>query len=96
MLQEPVKRQQLERNLDQIYLLILESPAERQESPEILSKDRDSGSNHFRLLVLPRTLVMISTGLPRGYSGKESTCQYRRCRRHRFDPWFGKIPQRRK
>ena len=29
----------------------------------------------------------------RGLSGKESTCQ---CRRHRFDPWVGKIPQRRK
>ena len=27
--------------------------------------------------------------LPRWLSGKESTCQ---CRRHRFDPWVGKIP----
>ena len=26
-------------------------------------------------------------------SGKESTCQ---CRRHRFDPWVGRIPWRRK
>ena len=25
----------------------------------------------------------------RGLSGKESACQ---CRRHRFDPWVGKIP----
>ena len=31
--------------------------------------------------------------LPRWLSGKESTCQ---CRRHRFDPWVGKIPWRRK
>ena len=28
-------------------------------------------------------------GLPRWHSGKESTCQ---CKRHRFDPWIGKIP----
>ena len=31
--------------------------------------------------------------LPRGLSGKESTCQ---CRRHGFDPWVGKILWRRK
>ena len=31
--------------------------------------------------------------LPRRLSGKESTCQ---CRRHRFHPWVGKIPLRRK
>ena len=24
-------------------------------------------------------------------SGKESACQYRRCKRHRFDPWAEKI-----
>ena len=28
--------------------------------------------------------------------GKESACQCRRCRRHRFDPWVGKTPWRRK
>ena len=32
-------------------------------------------------------------GLPRWISGKESTCQFRR---HRFDPWVGKIHWRRK
>ena len=31
--------------------------------------------------------------LPRWLSGRESTCQCRRCR---FDPWVGKIPWRRK
>ena len=31
-------------------------------------------------------------GFPGGLSGKESTCQCRRCRRHGFDPWVGKIP----
>ena len=33
--------------------------------------------------------------LPRWLS-KESPCQCRRCKRHGFDPWVGKIPQRRK
>ena len=36
------------------------------------------------------------SGLLRWLSGKESTCQYRRRRRHGFDPWVGKIPRRRK
>ena len=31
--------------------------------------------------------------LPRWLNGKESSCQ---CRRHRFSPWVGKIPWRRK
>ena len=31
--------------------------------------------------------------LPRWLSGQESTCQ---CRRHRFNPWVGKVPWRRK
>ena len=35
-------------------------------------------------------------GLPGGASGKEPTCQCRRPKRCRFDPWVGKIPWRRK
>jgi len=30
-----------------------------------------------------------------GASGKEPTCQCRRLKRHRFDPWVGKIPWKR-
>ena len=39
-----------------------------------------------------------STGwiIPRWLSGKESVCQYGRCKRCGFDPWFRKIPWRRK
>ena len=33
--------------------------------------------------------------LPRWHCGKESTCQCRRCKRHGFDSWVGKIPWRR-
>ena len=29
-----------------------------------------------------------------GGCGKESTCQYRRCKRCMFDPWVGKVPWR--
>ena len=35
-------------------------------------------------------------GLPRWHSGEESACQCRRCKRHGFNPWVGKIPLRRK
>ena len=35
-------------------------------------------------------------GFSRWYSGKESTHQCRRSKRHGFDPWVGKIPLRRK
>ena len=35
-------------------------------------------------------------GFPGGASGKEPACQCRRRKRHRFNPWVGKIPWRRK
>ena len=35
-------------------------------------------------------------GFPGGSEGKESTCQFRRHKRHRFNPWVRKIPWRRK
>ena len=35
-------------------------------------------------------------GFPGGASGKEPTCQCRRCKRHGFDPWVEKIPWRKK
>ena len=31
-------------------------------------------------------------GFPRWRSGKESTCQCRKHKQYRFDPWVGKIP----
>ena len=41
-----------------------------------------------RFISLPR--------LPTWSNGKESTCQCRKCKRHRFDPFIGKIPWSRK
>ena len=47
------------------------------------------------LLILKavKTFVWVPKGLSWWLSHKESTCQ---CRRHRFDPWVGKIPWRKK
>ena len=42
-----------------------------------------------------RRLKIILTLTAGGAIGKESSCQYRRCKRRWFDPWVGKIPQRR-
>ena len=57
----------------------------------------------FMLLFFPlrpgneqKTITDFLLGLPRWLSSKESTCQWRRCKRHRFDPWVRKIPWRRK
>ena len=41
--------------------------------------------------------LLVAWGFPSGASDKEPACQYRRCKRCRFDPWGGgKIPWRRK
>ena len=40
--------------------------------------------------------IYLLVAFPAGASGKESTCQCRRCKRHEFDPWVRKIPWRRK
>ena len=48
--------------------------------------------SHFRFSLHP----LMNNGLPRWHSSKESTCQRRRCKRHRFDPWVRKIPWSRK
>ena len=39
--------------------------------------------------------TMYTGGFPSGASGKEPACQYRRHKRHGFDPWVMKIPWRR-
>ena len=44
----------------------------------------------LKCIMLPHLHKTTSIfGIPRGLSGKESTCQ---CRKHRFDPWVEKIP----
>ena len=34
-------------------------------------------------------------GFPGGANGKKSTCQCRRLKKHRFNPWVRKVPWRR-
>ena len=50
-------------------------------------------STYALLLTNKELIYESSTRLPWWLSGKESTCQCRRCA---FDPWDGKIPWRRK
>ena len=45
---------------------------------------------------LQNVVTKLIMGFPGGSSGKEPTCQCWRRKRHRFDPWVGKIPCRRK
>ena len=50
-----------------------------------------SGTRLKRLSSSSSHQVTNSLGLPRWLSGKESTCQCRRHKRHGFDPWVSKI-----
>ena len=47
------------------------------------------------LLLFLKSTQMVLEGFPGGSSGKEPTCQCRRCKRCRFNPWVRKIPWRR-
>ena len=40
-------------------------------------------------------IMLINTGFPRGAGDKQLTSQYRRRKRHGFNPWIRKIPWRR-
>jgi len=44
------------------------------------------------LLFLRNKQAVNQTGFPGGASGKELTCQCRRHKRHKFDPWVRRIP----
>ena len=48
-----------------------------------------------KLSILFLIACCFERDFPCGISGKEPTCQCRRLQRHGFDPWVGKIPQRR-
>ena len=50
------------------------------------------GLQHTSLLCSPLSPGVCSNPCA---SGKEPTCQCRRCKRHRFDSWVRKIPRRR-
>ena len=48
------------------------------------------------MLVRGSLILYLRTdlGFPDAASGKEGTCQCRRCKRRGFDPWIRKIPWR--
>ena len=43
----------------------------------------------------PHFVLILYSSFPGGSRGKEPTCQCRRPKRFRFDPWVGKIPWKR-
>ena len=71
----------------------------REGSPQIHSRGKYSlimAFSHYNVKQGARELHHPNKRAPRGHSGKESACQCGRHKRHRFDPWVGKIPWRRK
>ena len=94
--------------MSQFYLLVYQGPAARQDDRAQLQTEvanvvqQESICNtwmlyliHFKTMYFLCLSFFIISGFPDG-SGKESICQCRRLKRHRFDPWVGKIPWRRK
>ena len=57
---------------------------------------RLSWDSFFVFFLLMPSSLFCKDWLPRWYSGKESACQCRRCKRCGFDPWVRKIPWSRK
>ena len=54
------------------------------------------GRDLIRRPEMKSLLYMLVSGLPRWLSGKESSCQCRRHKRHRFDPWVRKLSCKKK
>ena len=46
----------------------------------------------FKVMLENWVRIDLYVGFPGGASGKEPTCQLRRCKRCWFNPWVGKIP----
>ena len=74
------------------------------ENLSVLAQDRHAHTSfHCQPELMEKTSLNMlfassqeSRGFPGGAGCKEPTCQCRRCKRHRFDPWVRKIPWRRK
>ena len=72
---------------DLSFLIMLDVGKLELNKRSIFSKWTGPQNNHPSL---------FKRGLPKCLSGKESTCEYRSCRRRRFDLWVRKIPWRKK
>ena len=67
----------------------------KQPSTTLYSEQGDKDENNQKSRIWPQ-IELRCMGFLSGTSGKEPACQCRRCKRHRFDPWVGKIPYSRK
>ena len=56
------------------------------------SVKRMTAVGHLRLDYRSIYIWLPLSRLPRWHSGKEFFCQYRRCRKHGFNPWVKKMP----
>ena len=77
---------------------LLSWPQSFAESPSWCHTDHSSKECKLAIQAENSTLVLNLPcwGFSGSAGGKESTCQYRRLKRHGFDPWIGKIPWRKK
>ena len=86
-----------------IHLLLLLGSSEIQISfsypsgPQWLSSHIIQGTFYHSLEHSEHvSLSLTPLGCPGGTSGEESAFQFKRCKKHRFNPWVRKIPWRRK
>ena len=71
-------------------------PAIPLQSVSSHTKNLASVNSYLYYFSYCENLSMQIEAFPGGASGKEPTCQCRRHKRFRFDPWIQKIPWRRK
>ena len=66
----------------------------------VIAGSDDGSARHCNFIVVAGCKELkrmcIQKHFPGGTSGKEPTCQCRRCKRPGFNPWVGKIPWKRK
>ena len=58
--------------------------------------NREKGFKLWPRFQLLEFILSWAQGFPGGSTGKEPTCQCRRCKKHGFNPWIRKVPWRRK
>ena len=68
------------------------APAAEEQRANIPSLESPPGCSIDSVFPNSWSLMFFLMGFPGGISGKESTCQCRRSKRHEFDPWVGKTP----
>ena len=60
-----------------------------------MADPQPSTTSHCLITVCFYFILYATQGFPGGAGAKEPACQCRRHKRHRFDPWLGKMPWRR-